>query len=445
MRTLILFRTTKLKVIDFLRFDSKIASVILLCSYLALYYYYRCTNNPHKALLLAGKIFRHVNFEWTRNLSATLLQTHIQLYGRNGVARGLQSLLSISPDTVSRLRASILNLRRPFDRRLIILSPPNQNGKGVLLVKFTEYFKYLPCIFDLNSLSTDYVLTLEPSFSGYFDEDILCLLGYNIPIVIQAPEPPDYALLASLNANIFPVDLGSNCWVDSRTFYPIHGLRKEYDIIMVSIWADFKRHYHLFESLSKARSRHKIRVALVGTPWPKSLHEIRDLAKYYGVDHCIEFFENISQQELNILLNKSRAYLLLSRREGCNKSMIEAMFADVPVFLLSGFNYGYSYPYINSKTGAFIQPSKLTAFIESLHHIMETTSFSPREWVSAHMSVTVSIEKLTDVLRRVERELNIKINKELQLKINNPDCDYMDHTLWDRYAIYYRDLQRHFK
>jgi hypothetical protein len=75
---------------------------------------------------------------------------------------------------------------------------------------------------------------------------------------------------------------------------------------------------------------------------------------------------------------------LWSRREGFNRAIIEAMFADVPVILRDGFNYGYRYPYINALTGRYATEENLADAI--LDVLDDGKRFSPRAWVMEHMT-----------------------------------------------------------
>lgn len=434
----------KLKFLELVRFDSKIASFLLFVLYVARYYTTKYTKGDAGALVVAGKIFRHIRFGRCRRFSENVLKKSIAKHGVRSVGSQIRAILEIDAQTIDRLRSSF-DKTRPFDSRLIILSSPEQGKRGVIAVKYTNYFKYLPAIFDIERLCNDYVLVLEPSSCGYFDEDLLCLMDGRTPIVVQTPEVVDHEFLKKLNTNLIPIDLGANCWTDYRVFYPLKDSAKTYDIIMVSLWADVKRHYHLFEALSKSSKKHKIKVVLVGVPWPKTLQDIERLAEYYGVSDCIEYFQHLAQSEINELLNKSKVYLLLSKKEGVNKALTEAHFANVPGFLLSGYNFGYWYPYMNEKTGGFIEPSRLTNFIDNIDDLLLHSQFSPREWVAGHMSPETSVDKLKNKMKEIEITRNIEVNKELELKINNPDYDYIDQRCWATYSPYYKKLPSYFR
>jgi hypothetical protein len=356
---------------------------------------------------------------------------------RQGAAR------TISEKTEDEMRRSIEQGYRLLNNRLLILSSPVDGTKGVLIVKFTESFKYVLRIFDIERLCKDYVIIVEPSAGGYFDEDILQFLSLKEPVLIQALEPVDHDFISKLRSNLIPIRIGANHWVGDRVFYPIDGVDKIYDVIMVAIWADVKRHYHLFEALSRIDK--ELKIALVGVPWGKTLEQIKEEANYYGVLHMIDFFEGLPQADINILLNRSKCFLLLSKKEGPNKAIIEAMYANIPVFILEGFNYGFPYPYINQSTGGFVNPKDLSEFLSNLDEMLKSGTYSPRKWIKAHVSAQLSTEELIDQLNLVEKEYQMKINKELFVKINTPELDYYDKQAWGAVKPSMTDLKRYLR
>src|SRR5205085_1837301 len=104
---------------------------------------------------------------------------------------------------------------------------------------------------------------------------------------------------------------------------------------------------------------------------------IRDQAEYYDVHDLIEFRESVTPPEVNRYLNRAKATVLWSRREGSNRSIVEAMFADVPCILRRGHNFGYHYPYINSQTGRFASEAALPIVLEDIFR--GRSIFSPRQ------------------------------------------------------------------
>jgi hypothetical protein len=437
-------RIWKKKFFEFVRHDSKIASFLLSIIYILSIYILIFFKKNLYYILSTGKLFRHTNFEIFRNFSISILKQTIRKTGYENFSNEIlsYSLYHINNQKLENLKESIIRCQDDiFHKRLLILSHPIYGHKGVIIIKFTDYFKYFIALFDTDRLSKDYVLIVEPSWAGYFDEDFLCLSASKMDIIVQSPEPVDYQFVKMLNHNLWPVEVGSNWWVDKRIFFPMPNVKKKYDIIMVSNWADVKRHYHLFECLSKSKNR-TLKVALVGKPWPKSIFEIKNEALYYGVEKKIDFFENISQRQLNILYNKSRCHLLLSKKEGVNKAIIEAMYSDIPSYILEGFNYGHRYSYINSLTGGFI--SSLNYFLDNFNNYINGSQ-SPFEWVNSNLSPYRANMKFIEIFNTIEKNKNILINKNLALKVNIPEMQYTDSTYWDSYHHYYKNLSSFLK
>ena len=430
------------KIFEFVRFDSFLFQFCLFLIYTSLYHISIFLGRNVEAINFLGKIFRHINRDWSRKSANTKFLAILAKYSskRIGIKIRNGSLTQTDKTLCIRLKSDIATHNNFFDGRLIILSPPDHKKKGVMLIKFTDYFRYFASIFDLEKIGKDYILITEPSFSGYFDPDILSLLSGDIITVIQAPEPVDSNFIKSINGNWYTVELGSNCWVNPNLFYPLHNVEKKYDVIMVAIWSDFKRHWHLFESLSRCCNKEKIKVLLAGRSWPRKLDEILDQAEYFNVRDNVYGIEDLSQNELNKYMNQSKICLLLSRKEGPNKSIIEAMYSNLPVFILDGFNYGFKYDYINSKTGGYIKRNQLTDFLDKIDDILKSNSFAPNNWIKEHISPELSTHKLIQALERIELERGIEINKKLEVKYNKPELDYIDPNLWFQMRKYYENL-----
>lgn len=321
---------------------------------------------------------------------------------------------SLDPAMEKRLLA-LVGARKDFwENRGIILKTKSGSEKGVLLLTFSNYFPYFFKLFK-EDIYRDYHVVLEPSWVGYFVPDILIFLAARERVFVQGVEDRDLEFLRSLKSNLVPMRLAANYWVHPDIFHPIEGVKKEYDFIIVALWADFKRHYALFRAL-KALGNKKVRCACVGQPWPRTLQSIRDEAAYYGVADQVDFYEDIPQKEVNVLFNKSKAHILTSRKEGSNRVIIEAMFAGVPSFLLEGFNYGTRYPYFNAQTGGFVKEKDLPALMQRIHDD-EFASLKPRQWVLDNMSPVIATKIL-------EREIYGGENGALQVKVNAPELQY---------------------
>jgi hypothetical protein len=104
-------------------------------------------------------------------------------------------------------------------KRIFVLKSPQDNGeKGIIYIKFSELFKLIPRVFNMEELLKDYRLVLEPSWSGYCDEDILHYTKYKDEIYILSAEQSDFEFLLRFNSNLKPLPFGPCDWVDPRLF-----------------------------------------------------------------------------------------------------------------------------------------------------------------------------------------------------------------------------------
>ena len=97
------------------------------------------------------------------------------------------------------------------------------------------------------------------------------------------------------------------------------------------------------------------------------------------------------------LLNRAKVQLLWSRKEGANRAIVEALFADVPVIVREGLSYGYRYPYINPQTGRFATEATLGDAL--LEVIQCGDRYSPRQWALENMSCQRATEVLAATIR----------------------------------------------
>jgi hypothetical protein len=90
-------------------------------------------------------------------------------------------------------------------------------------------------------------------------------------------------------------------------------------------------------------------------------------------------------------------HLLWSRKEGANRAIVEALFADVPIVVREGLSYGYHYPYVNAETGRFANEETLgQALLEMLQH---GDLYRPRAWAIGNMSCQQAAQILEEQIR----------------------------------------------
>ncbi|MCI0459250.1 MAG: glycosyltransferase [Gemmataceae bacterium] len=310
--------------------------------------------------------------------------------------------------------------------RVIVLKRARPNEKGVLVVDYSFAFPLFAKLFDLEEITRRYHIVLEPSWSGYCDLDILCYAQYEHPVFVQAYEPRDGDFLRSLQANLIPVPVAANWWVDHRVMRPLEGVKKDADLIMVASWARFKRHHRVFAALARLRRKgHHLKTILIGYPIDCSRDDIYRMAGYYGIADQVEMYEWLSPEEVNAHFNRARVNIIWSRKEGVNRTIIEGMFAGVPCIVRDGFNFGYRYPYINPMTGCFAGEADLAdrlVWMAENHH-----TFRPREWILKHMSC----QKATEILERSIREVALAHGEAWTEGLAVKVCELNTMKYWD--------------
>lgn len=350
------------------------------------------------------------------------------LRGDSGrVASGLRKSLSTYPSNLAPTSQTAPFHRDPerlLRTCMIVLKSPSDRERGVVYMYYSYVYPLFLKYFDSASIAARYYIVIEPSWSGYCDHNVLCLHRLGQPIFVGSIEPRDTALLRSMGSNFIPVYMGGNTWIDADVFKPLPDVDKDIDVVCVSSWAWYKRHWSIFKALRTLKSRGVwLKVALVGFSIDLGLEDIRKLARYYGVEDRLEFHENLSPAQVNIVFNRSKVNLLWSRREGVNRAIIEGMFANVPCVLRKGFNYGYHYPYINERSGAFASDDDLPDVLMNV--IANYTTYSPRDWVLSTMTPEASTARLNAAIKAEAERTGEVWTRDIALKSSTLDgLDY---------------------
>jgi glycosyltransferase involved in cell wall biosynthesis len=284
--------------------------------------------------------------------------------------------------------------------RILVVKTPSCNEKGVIILDYSYVFPLFMQRFNVARIAEQYHLVLEPSWTGFCTLEILSYATLRYPVFIQASEPRDATFIDSLKTNLVTVPIAANWWVDYRIAKPDPGIQKEVDLIMVAAWAGFKRHWSFFECLSRMRRRNRrLTVTLVGYPQEYTMADIAAMATAFGVRDQIELHEWLNPSEVAKQLNRAKALVLWSRREGFNRAIIEAMLTDIPVIIRQDFNYGYKYPYINELTGAYATEKTFEKVVDNV--FADLKRFSPRAWIMKHMTCHHATQILQQRIREV--------------------------------------------
>lgn len=339
------------------------------------------------------------------------------------VRKQLSEINSLMPQLVSLPCSRVISKDRLF--RAILLSMPNERGgqiqKGVLLITFTETLRFFFHEIRLESLLKYFRIVLEPSWSGYCLPEILYWTRFKDPVLVMASERRDYQFISNLNSNLIPISIGASDWVDYRLFRPLQRER-DYDVIYVANLTPIKRIHVLLRALREAEEKGALlRAVIVLSTWGGNVRAFEELLDFYRVRKQVTALINLKQAELNTWLSRARVSILLSRKEGSNRTLFESMFSNTPVLLLRE-NIGVNQEYINEHTGRLVYERDLADELIKFSQT-EVNTFSPREWAMTHIAPELTTKKLEQVLIGSS---NDDINVPLYVKVNSPEAVYMD-------------------
>jgi glycosyltransferase involved in cell wall biosynthesis len=312
------------------------------------------------------------------------------------------------------IRSLILKPARFVDGQVI--------EKGVLLITFTTTFALYLQRINCAALLKHYRVVLEPSWSGYCVPEILKWTQYTDAIIVEASEISDRTFLKNLSSNLIPVDFGSSDWVDYRIFKPL-ALPKEYDAIYVASYTWIKRAHVYFKALKEIKRRGlQYKALLVCGRRGADKDEILLMVKFYQIEDVLDIVEEASPAYLNELLNKSKVNILLTHKEGSNRSIFEAFFAGTPGIVLK-HNVGVNKNYINEQTGSLIDENQLADTL--LYYKDHWHEYQPQLWAKKHISPDVTSDKLNTLLITLAKQQGEPWTQDIVVKVNSPEAVLM--------------------
>jgi len=320
-------------------------------------------------------------------------------------------------------------------RDLIVLKRWRPGEKGVILLKYVRTFDAVVAMLDIERLLERYTFVLEPCWAGYCDPNLLMFVQPGQPVFVQCFTSEDEEFVSSVGAPLVAVPLGPADWVDADLFKPSSDDAKVNDLVMVANWAPHKRHRQLFRALREIRDR-RVRVLLIGFPWSgRTADDVRREAAIIRNPHVhVEVLERLAPREVAHHVSRSKAFVFLSRKEGDNKALVEAMFADVPAIVYDK-TIGGAGRRVNGETGIFASDEGLADRIRfMLEHWRE---FSPRAWALAHTGSTNATRMLNDALRRQLVAAGMPYTEDIVEKTNSPNLEYKDRAQRARFQADY--------
>lgn len=280
----------------------------------------------------------------------------------------------------------------------LLLKEPGPNGeKGVLYCSFEFNWMKLLVNHDVRRFLADYLLVGASSYSPGDHRVLANLCGLSSdPLFIGISNRTDMDQYRLFAPYIEPVPIMACDWLDEDDFHPLPQHERSIDILMVAHFARLKRHWILFEALS--RMRRDLRVTFIGRNGDGRTGEsLREDAKAFGVRQELTILTNVEFDDVIRHLCNAKVSLVLTRREGSCVSVTESMFADTPVILMSGSHIG-SGAYINRHTGRFATRATLQQTLNDL--IDHPGLCSPRQWAIDNISARIASRKLNTILKQ---------------------------------------------
>jgi glycosyltransferase involved in cell wall biosynthesis len=278
---------------------------------------------------------------------------------------------------------------------------------------------------DIDQLARYFHIVLEPSWSGYMDADILFwTTKTREQVFVQSSELRDRVALECLCSNLVPISIGASDWVDYRNFTPLER-EKTYDSIYVANTSPVKRIHIYLKAIRKIVREYDptYRGVLVCAAWGGKAAEIQGLIDHYGVGANCKLQLSLTQGELSELLSACKVNVLLSLKEGSNRSLFESMFCNLPVIALAD-NIGVNKSYINEYTGALVYEDRLSEVL--LHMAANWRNYQPRRWALQHISPEATTAKLLAVIAARSGEVPATDSRTF-IKINNPEVSYLEY------------------
>lgn len=182
------------------------------------------------------------------------------------------------------------------------------------------------------------------------------------------------------------------CGVDDQVFYKMDDQEKTYDFIMVGSFIHRKGIDTIISAIRSLSKDSKIKFCFCGSG--DHLPELKELQEEYD----ITIKENQTQEQLRVLLNSSRFFLLMSRAEGFATATTEALFCGVPVLTSDIDNFKEQ---VEIGINGYISP--VNDVHELKRHFIELTSLEESKYEELAVGAKNSLKQAS--LRNVCNEI----------------------------------------
>lgn len=289
-------------------------------------------------------------------------------------------------------------LADPKLSRTAIAKAPGPDGeKGVILCHFEyNWLRLLAGIDDFENFDKEWTVVFTTSWSPT-DYALLALALANMkgPIYVQPCNYQEIEKLRKFHPRIRALDSLPCDWLHPDYYEPKPWAERDIDILMISNWAPFKRHWDFFRILPNLPA--DLRIVCVGQPENEhTLEKIRALAKRYQVPQDLEYLQSIPIAEVTKLQCSAKISVIFSLREGCCIAAAESLLAGDILAMRPNAHVGPR-AYINDRTGfAFERGREAEQILEAL----ETgAKFDSADWARETIASPVTHAKLNTLLK----------------------------------------------
>jgi glycosyltransferase involved in cell wall biosynthesis len=127
----------------------------------------------------------------------------------------------------------------------------------------------------------------------------------------------------------------------------------------------------------------------------------------------------------------------MSRREGANRALYEALFCDTPAIVFARHR-GVNTQIIRDGVGELFEADGLAQAIAKV--LDNPAAYRARAWAERHTGYHNSTAQLNGILREMAHRRSLPWTRDIVEKKNAPDLLYVDPTDVERFRLEYESL-----
>lgn len=294
--------------------------------------------------------------------------------------------------------ASMIKGSSQVSRTVMVKGPAANGERGVLITYFEYNFqRLLAGIIPFQEFTDRYSVIYSTSWSPTNYHLLASLVAETSgPVWMQACNYNEVPALEALHPRVCCLPTLPCDWL-GPDYYPVKpAAERDIDLLVVSNWAPFKRHWALFNALRDLPP--EWRVVCVGQPETgHTLADIQRLQQRLGAPQKIEYHERLAIDQVTALQVRSKVGAVFSRHEGCCVAATETLMAGAALALIDGARVG-PLAYINESTGVALRESHLAEDLRRA--VAEAHQMQPRAFAESRLSCHESARRLNDLLKR---------------------------------------------